>query len=135
MPSKGQHFYNEAKDLYEKEDGQVTLTTIQGLCILFSLYATLLTTGNIPLMSYSACMNGKDRRGWLYQGQLAFVADDLIEQHDLGKESKYAPEVVNLAVWGLYNISALVVRVQSAIKLTEHNVQFDISHISQATSN
>ncbi|KAJ6111848.1 hypothetical protein N7523_007909 [Penicillium sp. IBT 18751x] len=90
LPSKGQHFYTEAKDLYEKEDGQVTLTTIHGLCILFS----------------SACMNGKDRRGWLYQGQLAFVVDDLIEQHDLGKESIYAPEVVNLTVWGLYSITA-----------------------------
>lgn len=58
------------------------------------------------MFSHSACLIGKDRRGWLYQGQLAFVANELIEQHDLGKKTEYAPGVVDTAVWGLYNITA-----------------------------
>jgi hypothetical protein len=40
-------------------------------------------------------------------GQLVYVTQDLLEEHDLGTESIYAPEVVNLTVWGLYNIMAL----------------------------
>ncbi|KAJ5742688.1 uncharacterized protein N7511_011089 [Penicillium nucicola] len=77
MTSKGQHFYEEAKKLYGDEDGKA-----------------------------SSCLYGRDRRGWLYVGQLVYEAQDLLDEHELSKESNYEPEVVNNVVWGLYNILA-----------------------------
>jgi hypothetical protein len=60
-------------------------------------------------------MFGKDRRGWLYARQLAYFSQDLLLEHDQGIESKYAPEAVNLTVWGLYNATAFESKAQISI--------------------
>ena len=48
---------------------------------------------------------GRDGCGWVYQGQLAYALQDLMDsiekEHGLG----YEPQVVDNAVWGIYNIT------------------------------
>ncbi|KAJ6093439.1 hypothetical protein N7486_008728 [Penicillium sp. IBT 16267x] len=88
--SRGQHFYKEAKRLYESEEGRVSLPLVQGLTILFGY----------------AALSGKDRRGWLYQGQLSFAVNELTEQYESGKDTRYDPEVLNSTLWGVYHLAA-----------------------------
>ncbi|KAB8336725.1 hypothetical protein FH972_021034 [Carpinus fangiana] len=53
--TSGLHFLEEAKQELDRERGRVSLTTLQGLGILYSVL----------------CAAGKDRQGWVYFGQLA----------------------------------------------------------------
>ncbi|GFN20833.1 hypothetical protein AtubIFM55763_002646 [Aspergillus tubingensis] len=92
--TRGLHFYNEAKRCFEQEDGHSTLATVQGLAVL----------------STCACFMGKDRRGWIYQGQLAFAAKEL--QRTLrtvssgsSNEASDIRRVTDLTLWGLYNMT------------------------------
>ncbi|KAL4808650.1 hypothetical protein BDV18DRAFT_157593 [Aspergillus unguis] len=48
--TRGDHFYQEARRLLDAEEGRISLTTVQGLGVLYSLTS----------------MNGKDRHGWMY---------------------------------------------------------------------
>ncbi|OJJ70415.1 hypothetical protein ASPBRDRAFT_619916 [Aspergillus brasiliensis CBS 101740] len=92
--TRGLHFYNEAKRCFEQEDGHLTIATVQGLAIL----------------STCACFMGKDRRGWIYQGQLAFAAKELertLRTVSPGSSSEASDirRVTDITLWGLYNMT------------------------------
>lgn len=57
---------------------------------------------------WSAGLMGKDRLGWIFQGQLAYTVQDFVALVDGGKASEYEPRAVNNTVWGLYNIITYV---------------------------
>ncbi|RAH76607.1 hypothetical protein BO86DRAFT_404540 [Aspergillus japonicus CBS 114.51] len=63
--SKGVHFYNEARRIYEKIEGQLDLPTMQGCGVLFVCMAAM----------------GKDRVGWLYLGHLRSMAEEYTKEH------------------------------------------------------
>ncbi|OJJ42822.1 hypothetical protein ASPZODRAFT_104512 [Penicilliopsis zonata CBS 506.65] len=88
--SKGQHFYDEAKRLYEQEEGVIALTTVQALAVLW----------------LSAALLGKDRRGWVYQGQLAYAMEEFLRIANR-QPDRYEPQVVNDMVWGIWNIGTV----------------------------
>lgn len=48
---------------------------------------------------------GKDRLGWIFQGQLAYTVQDFVALVDGGKASEYDSRAVDNTVWGLYNIT------------------------------
>ncbi|KAI3055902.1 transcriptional regulator family: Fungal Specific TF [Aspergillus niger] len=92
--TRGAHFYHEAKQCFEQEDGHLTIATVQALAVL----------------STCACFMGKDRKGWIYQGQLAFAAKEL--KRTLGSGSfgsiPDAPDIAratDFTLWGLYNLT------------------------------
>jgi DNA-binding transcriptional MerR regulator len=93
--SRGMHFYREAKQRFEQEDGRITIPTIQG-------YATLLT---------STALIGKDRLVWLSLGQLGRMAADIsssnlpMQLHS--DENKRAEgRAIDNTIWGVYNLTA-----------------------------
>ncbi|GLA06197.1 hypothetical protein AnigIFM60653_006721 [Aspergillus niger] len=92
--TRGLHFYKEAKRCFEQEDGHSTIATVQGLAVL----------------STCACLMGKDRRGWIYQGQLAYAAKELectlrtVSSGSLTEASDIR-RVIELTLWGLYNMT------------------------------
>ncbi|KAH8429008.1 uncharacterized protein LDX57_006679 [Aspergillus melleus] len=92
--TRGEHFYDEARKCLEEEKGRFTISTVQGLCGL----------------SICAFLTGKDRVGWIFQGQLAFVAKELynntydtsnMQNSDLTEEKR----VRTSTLWGLYSIT------------------------------
>ncbi|PWY81630.1 C6 transcription factor [Aspergillus sclerotioniger CBS 115572] len=91
LSTRGTHFYYEAKRCFEQEDGHTTIATVQGLAVL----------------STCACFMGKDRRGWIYQGQLAFAAKELertlpsISYSSLTEKSEIE-RAMGVTLWGLY---------------------------------
>ncbi|PYI01575.1 C6 transcription factor [Aspergillus sclerotiicarbonarius CBS 121057] len=89
--TRGTHFYHEAKRCFEQEDGLSTIATVQGLAVL----------------STCAGLMGKDRRGWIYQGQLAFAAKELVRTLPLTPSGLIIPKseterAIEITLWGLY---------------------------------
>ncbi|RAK99904.1 C6 transcription factor [Aspergillus ibericus CBS 121593] len=89
--TRGTHFYQEAKRCFEQEDGYSTIATVQGLTVL----------------STCACLMGKDRRGWIYQGQLAFAAKELERTLALTPpgpvtDKSETERAIGVTLWGLY---------------------------------
>ncbi|EEA23431.1 conserved hypothetical protein [Talaromyces marneffei ATCC 18224] len=94
--SRGMHFYREAKQRFENEDGRITISTIQG-------YATLLT---------SMALIGKDRLVWLSLGQLGRMVADISSSNPPmqlhGNENKRAEgRAIDNTIWGVYNLTAM----------------------------
>ncbi|OJJ01995.1 hypothetical protein ASPVEDRAFT_41521 [Aspergillus versicolor CBS 583.65] len=50
VTTKGEHFWRQAKELLDAEEGELSLTTVQAIALLYS----------------STSIMGKDRLGWLY---------------------------------------------------------------------
>lgn len=53
----------------------------------------------------SVCSIGKDRRGWIYQGQLKYAMQDLIKIIENNRGPEYEPQAVNNTLWGIWNIT------------------------------
>ncbi|RAL03229.1 putative C6 transcription factor [Aspergillus ibericus CBS 121593] len=92
--SKGARFYEEAKRLLDKEEGRITLPTVQGLGVLWAC----------------ASMTGRDRQGWIHRGQLAYAVQELLQKNsvlaaDADEDTLRMVPVINRTVWGLFNIS------------------------------
>ncbi|GJP88302.1 C6 transcription factor [Aspergillus niger] len=112
--TRGLHFYKEAKRCFEQEDGHSTIATVQGLAVLSTWYDPfvfqLLYDLEVLMMRFSACLMGKDRRGWIYQGQLAYAAKELectlrtVSSGSLTEASDIR-RVIELTLWGLYNMT------------------------------
>lgn len=55
---------------------------------------------------------GKDRRGWIYQGQLGYAVKEYDEAHPpaacADDEAKVFEKAMNQTLWGLYNATTLV---------------------------
>ncbi|PLB46427.1 hypothetical protein P170DRAFT_465950 [Aspergillus steynii IBT 23096] len=91
--SSGVHFYNEAKQLLEKEEGRLRLTTLQA-------------TGDIYVMT---CVMGKDRLGWKL---LVDIADSVREFQskrnrlisDAGEQSEEMRLAIDKTILGLFNL-------------------------------
>ncbi|KAL4894869.1 hypothetical protein BDV59DRAFT_175146 [Aspergillus ambiguus] len=96
VASKGAHFYDEAKRLLDKEEGRITLPTVQGLGILWAC----------------ASMTGRDRQGWIYRSQLAYAVQELAQKHSFlaskaDDDTLRTVRVIHNTLWGLFNISTM----------------------------
>ncbi|KAI2860283.1 transcriptional regulator family: Fungal Specific TF [Aspergillus niger] len=87
--SKGLHFYEEAKRLYDRVDGQHDLPTLQG-CGVFTICKAAL---------------GKGQAAWWHLGQLPSLAADFTEKHPLLATLTPQGRAANNAIWGIYNLS------------------------------
>ncbi|KAE8375266.1 C6 transcription factor [Aspergillus bertholletiae] len=92
VSSKGAHFYDEAKRLLDKEEGRISLPTVQGIGVFW----------------VRACMIGQDRQAWIYRNQLVYSANELSQKYTVltSKASEDEPrmaQVVNHTSWGLFN--------------------------------
>ncbi|KAF7586365.1 hypothetical protein BBP40_009031 [Aspergillus hancockii] len=90
--SKGAQFYEEAKRLLEKEEGRITLPTVQGIGVLWA----------------RACMMGQDRQVWIYRSQLAYSVHELSKTHSVlaskaDEDALRLAWVINNTSWGLFN--------------------------------
>ncbi|GKZ24284.1 hypothetical protein AbraIFM66951_011192 [Aspergillus brasiliensis] len=92
--SKGARFYEEAKRLLDKEEGRITLPTVQGLGVLWTC----------------ASMTGRDRQGWIHRGQLAYAVQELSQKNSVlasnaDEDTLRLVRVINGTVWGLFNVA------------------------------
>lgn len=57
-------------------------------------------------------MTGRDRQGWIHQGQLAYAVQELSQKNfvlsDADEDALRMTRVINRTVWGLFNISTYV---------------------------
>lgn len=95
LDTKGMHFYKEARQLLEQEDGRISIPTIQG-------YATLLS---------SMALFGKDRVAFLSLGQLGRMIGEISASHlpmQLHSDANKRAEgrAVDNIIWGVYNLNA-----------------------------
>ncbi|KAE8152325.1 hypothetical protein BDV25DRAFT_151336 [Aspergillus avenaceus] len=90
--SKGVQFYDEAKRLLDKEEGRISLPTVQGLGVLWA----------------RASLTGRDRQGWIYRSQLAYSAQELSQSYSVlaskaDEDALHMARVINNTSWGLFN--------------------------------
>lgn len=53
---------------------------------------------------------GKDRVGWIYQGQLAYAAKEFAKAHrpaapDAHESERVKSQAIDNAIWGMFNIA------------------------------
>lgn len=108
--SRGMHFYKEAKQRFEHEDGRVTIPTIQGYATLLTRYVSLFVASGFANSSSMALM-GKDRLVWLSLGQLGRMVADIssynlpMQLHsDVNKRAE--GRAIDNTIWGVYNLTA-----------------------------
>ncbi|KAL4739570.1 hypothetical protein BDV11DRAFT_187433 [Aspergillus similis] len=90
------NLYAEAKRLLDKEEGRISLPTVQALSVLWMCATTV----------------GRDRQAWIIGGQLAYSVRELSASCNL------PPDYVNHTKWGIFNLSlahALLARKFPAI--------------------
>ncbi|PWY86774.1 hypothetical protein BO70DRAFT_333218 [Aspergillus heteromorphus CBS 117.55] len=96
LASKGVRFYDEAKELLHKEEGRITLPTVQGLGVLWAC----------------ASMTGRDRQGWIHRAQLAYTIQELSQKNSVlasaaDEDTLRMVRATNRTVWGLFNVSTM----------------------------
>ncbi|KAL3478133.1 hypothetical protein BJX99DRAFT_108244 [Aspergillus californicus] len=97
--SKRTEFYEEAKRLLDKEEGRISLPTVQGLGVLWMC----------------ASITGRDRQGWISRGHLAYSLREVSQASSSPSLERDAdtPSTVDHTKWGLFNLAmfhALIVR-------------------------
>ncbi|KAL6229680.1 hypothetical protein BDW75DRAFT_235016 [Aspergillus navahoensis] len=93
------NLYTEAKRLLDKEEGRISLPTVQALSVLW--------------MCISATNTGRDRQAWIIGGQLAYSLRELSATYNP------APDHVHHTHWGIFNLAfvhALLVKKVPAIQ-------------------
>ncbi|KAL4905474.1 hypothetical protein BDW74DRAFT_152697 [Aspergillus multicolor] len=87
------NFYAEAKRLFEKEEGRISLPTVQGLEVLWMC----------------ASITGRDRQAWIIGGQLSYSLRELSASSNLLSASDPDPacmtKTVNHTNWGIFNLA------------------------------
>ncbi|KAL5044648.1 hypothetical protein BDW71DRAFT_209027 [Aspergillus fruticulosus] len=89
--------YTEAKRLLDKEEGRISLPTVQALSVLWMCATT----------------TGRDRQAWIMGGQLAYSLQELSASCHL------PPDHLNRTNWGIFNfafVHALLVKKVPAIQ-------------------
>ncbi|KAE8313847.1 hypothetical protein BDV41DRAFT_246749 [Aspergillus transmontanensis] len=123
VSSKGAHFYDEAKRLLDKEEGRISLPTVQGIGVLWA----------------RACMIGQDRQAWIYRSQLAYSANELSQKHTVlastvNEDEVRMARVVNNTSWGLFNSAtthALLYEKTPTIKPPQQSSFLPVNHESK----
>ncbi|KAL4871456.1 hypothetical protein BDV12DRAFT_194515 [Aspergillus spectabilis] len=100
--------YEEAKRLLDKEEGRISVPTVQGLGVLWMC----------------ALVIGRDRQGWISRGQLVFALQELSQTSsrllsEADPDSTCLARVVNHTNWGLFNLAmihALSERIYPIVK-------------------
>ncbi|KAL4770610.1 hypothetical protein BDW60DRAFT_192308 [Aspergillus nidulans var. acristatus] len=90
------NLYTEARRLLDKEEGRISLPTVQALSVLWMCATTI----------------GRDRQAWIIGGQLAYSLRELLAS------CNSLNDYVNHTNWGIFNLSlahALLVRKFPAI--------------------
>lgn len=111
LESRGMHFYREAKQLFEQEDGRITIPTIQGYATLLTRYVPLFFLFHRISNSRSMALIGKDRLVWLSLGQLGRMVADIsssnLPMQTHSDENKRAEgRAIDNTIWGVYNLTA-----------------------------
>ncbi|RAL03710.1 Zn(II)2Cys6 transcription factor [Aspergillus ibericus CBS 121593] len=88
--SKGVHFYEEARRLYETIEDRRDLPSIQGCGVLFVCMAAM----------------GKDHIGWWYLGQVRKMAEAFTNKHPPPSEASTESHAVDTTLWDIYNLTA-----------------------------
>ncbi|KKK16277.1 hypothetical protein ARAM_003168 [Aspergillus rambellii] len=95
LTSKGSHFYEQAKRLLDKEEGRISLPTVQGLGVLWMC----------------ASITGRDRQEWICRGQLAYSLQELSEASAKSSSQVESDipvvQVIHDTNWGLFNLSMI----------------------------
>ncbi|KAL4946526.1 hypothetical protein BDV06DRAFT_86936 [Aspergillus oleicola] len=96
--SKRTEFYEEAKRLLDKEEGHISLPTVQGLGVLWMC----------------SCLTGRDRQAWIRGSQLAYSLRELSQASsnmpaEPGSDSDAVcmARTVNHTNWGLFNLAMI----------------------------
>ncbi|KAA8649311.1 hypothetical protein EYZ11_007050 [Aspergillus tanneri] len=91
--SRGFHFLAEAKDLLAREEGRVSLPTLQGLGCIYT----------------STCIIGKDRLGWKYLVEIGDCARQLAARRSRlvaeARDKMQMDRALNTAVFGLFSLT------------------------------
>ncbi|KAF9885695.1 hypothetical protein FE257_012677 [Aspergillus nanangensis] len=95
--SRGQHFYAEAERLWKAEEGRVSLTNIQAVC----------------LMSYVLNLHGKGRASWMMLKQAVQLAQDWgmfqsprARHHEWDKMPTEMQYVGATTAWGIFMLNS-----------------------------
>ncbi|PKY01065.1 C6 transcription factor [Aspergillus campestris IBT 28561] len=96
VASKGAHFFDEAKRLLEREEGRITLPTVQGLGVLWTC----------------ASLTRRDRQGWIYRSQLAYSLRELVQDNppvagSTDPDQSLMAQAVYSIRWGIFNIATI----------------------------
>ena len=85
----GEHFYEEAKRLWDREEGHASMTNVQGLCLLL-LYQT---------------MHGKDQIGWSSLSVIVQLYQDLGLSHQVKLPRDCSPAFADQMRTAMLNVS------------------------------
>ncbi|RMJ28952.1 Transcription factor [Aspergillus sp. HF37] len=96
ISSKGMHFYHEAKSLLEREEGRITVPTVQGLGSMYFCSSAI----------------GKGRLGWMYMCQAAAGAQELSSSKrqllsEAGEASQDMELAIDVAVGGIFSSTTI----------------------------
>ncbi|RDW68961.1 putative Zn(II)2Cys6 transcription factor [Aspergillus mulundensis] len=87
------NFYAEAKRLFEKEEGRISLPTLQGLEVLWMC----------------ASITGRDRQAWIIGGQLLYSLRELLAPSNIlspsDPDSACMAKTLNHTNWGIFNLA------------------------------
>ncbi|KAI9933769.1 hypothetical protein MW887_004841 [Aspergillus wentii] len=103
LMTRGAHFSEEARRLFEQEEGPATLATVQGLGYLFV---------QLSLM-------GKERLGCMYFKMAVKAAEEYDAAHPARNDGSVEQNAINHALWGIFNVSSLTsVAVMKYVPMT-----------------
>ncbi|KAL4790520.1 hypothetical protein BDV19DRAFT_333457 [Aspergillus venezuelensis] len=95
---KRSDFYEEAKRLLDKEEGHISLPTVQGLGVLWMC----------------SCLTGRDRQAWIRGSQLAYSLRELSQasantpaEPVTDSDAICMARTVNHAHWGMFNLAMI----------------------------
>lgn len=82
---------------------KASVSSGHGRCICRAIWSCISKT-------FSAFLLGRDRAGWIYQGQVAFTVHEFSSSHppvkgDVDESERVMDRVRNNTIWGIYNLT------------------------------